>query len=104
MRLSTGEIPNICLARLAQQKATKLILQVTKRGSAQAEKSNLKRLNGLEIFAEADCEAATHIGEIVGLFLSYFLVLTTKFYWRSFEFIAAFVWLHFFYHTSQFAS
>lgn len=28
--------------------------------------------------------------------LSYFLVLTTKFYWRSFEFIAAFVWLRFF--------
>lgn len=95
MRLPTGEIPNICLARLAQQKATKLILQVAKRGSAQAEKSNLKRLNGLEICAEADWEEATHIGEIVGLFLSYFLVLTTKFYWRSFEFIAAFVWLHF---------
>lgn len=104
MRLPTGEIPNICLARLAKQKATKLILQVTKRGSAQAEKSNLKRLNGLEICAEADWEEATHIGEIVGLFFCLIFSYSRQNFIGGVLSSSRPLFGFIFYHTSQFAS
>lgn len=52
MRLPTGEIPNICLARLAQQKATKLIFT-----------SDQKRLSSGR---EKQFEEAEWIGDLRG--------------------------------------
>lgn len=98
MRLPTGEIPNICLAHLAKQKVTKINFTSDQKGLSSGREKQFEEAEWI-----GDLRGTTHIGEMVGLFLSYFLVLTTKFYWRSFEFIAVFVWLHL-YHTSQFAS